>query len=209
MANENDSIPMKNSALAAIANKRVAQENGTKTIEPPIKRSQTTDPDTGAITYRQSWSNTTVNKSSTPASKTTPQNSRTAGKSQSISSVGSKVPAKSMSSKTVTPGSREITSAPVPKSAGRTDNEIKAPLMKESTPTRTPVKSGTQLREEFKQKVYEKQRKGGETREEFDTKNKIEQKRVNENAKKAKEPKGSGGVFMKDEKYNDASCRTC
>ena len=34
MANENDSIPMKNSALTAIAAKRVAQENGTKTIDP-------------------------------------------------------------------------------------------------------------------------------------------------------------------------------
>jgi len=45
-----ENIPMRNSALKAIADKRLAQENGVKTGD-PIKKTQTVDPDTGAVTY--------------------------------------------------------------------------------------------------------------------------------------------------------------
>lgn len=181
-------IPMKNSALKMLANKKAAQENGVKTIDPPIKRSQTTDPETGAITYRQSWSNTSTNKSTTK---------RTPSKSPSISQVGSKV--KSTSSKTVTPGSREITSAPIPKAAGRTDNKITAPPIK----VQTPVKAST--REDI---IYSKRKKENETREEFDKRDKEEDERLKINAAKAKEKKGSGGKIMTD-KNKGTSCRNC
>ena len=175
-----DDIPMKNSALTAIAAKRVAQENGTRTIDPPIKRSQTTDPDTGAVTYRQSWSNTSSSKS-------------TGSKSPSISSVGSKV----KSTKTVTPSSREVTSAPVPTAAKRTDD--KTPLAKIQV---------ANIKKDSKTILYEKQKKEGETREQYEARNKVEQQRVNENAAKAKEPRGSGGSILTN-KNKGATCKTC
>ena len=184
-----DLIPMKNSALKMLANKRIAQENGVKTIDPPIKRSQTTDPETGAITYRQSW------ESSSSAGRRTAPLVR---KTTSISPVGSKVP-KSTSSKTVTPVSREVTSVPIPKAAGRTDNEIKAPIIKIQAPVKKIDKETI---------LYEKQKKEGETREQFDTRNKIEQERVNKNSEKAKGPKGSGGSILTN-KNKGASCKTC
>ena len=185
-----DNIPMKNSALKMLADKRIAQENGVKTIDPPIKRSQTTDPETGAITYRQSWESS----SSTRGKKTTPS----VRKTTSISPVGSKV-SKSTSSKTVTPGSREVISAPIPKSAGRTDNEIKAPLIK----VQNPVKRST--REDI---IYLKRKKENETREEFNKRDKEEDERLKINAEKAKEQKGSGGKIMTD-KNKGTSCRNC
>ena len=172
-----DEIPMKNSALVAIAAKRVAQENGVKTIDPPIKRSQTTDPNTGAITYRQSWSN-----SGRSAGK---------GKSPSISSVGSKV------KKISTAGSREVTSVPIPTAAKKTEDST--PLAKIQVPI-NKIDSKTIL--------YEKQKKQGETREQYDTRNKIEQERVNKNSEKAKEPSGSGGSILTN-KNKGASCKTC
>lgn len=176
-----ENIPMKNSALKMLADKRAAQENGVKTIDPPIKRSQTTDPDTGAITYRQSWSD-----SSRSAGK---------GKSPSISSIGSKVQSKRVS----TAGSREVTSVPVPTPAGRTDNEIKAPLIKIQVPN---------VKKDSKTILYEKQKKEGETREQFEVRNKIEQERVNKNAAEAKEPRGSK-VSILTNKNKGASCKTC
>lgn len=181
-----ENIPMKNSALKMLANKRIAQENGVKTIDPPIKRSQTTDPETGAITYRQSWSDSSRSSG------------KIAGKSPSISSVGSKV-LKSTSSKTVTPKSREVTSVLIPKAAGRTDNEIKAPIIKIQAPVKKIDKETI---------LYEKQKKEGETREQFDTRNKIEQERVNKNSEKAKGPSGSGGSILTN-KNKGASCKTC
>jgi hypothetical protein len=176
-----NNIPMKNSALTAIAAKRVAQENGTKTIDPPIKRSQTTDPDTGAITYRQSWSNTSSSKS------------RSASKSPSISTVGSKV----KSTKTVTPASREVTSVPVPTPAKKTESST--PLAKIQT---------SNVKKDAKTILYEKQKKEGETREQYEARNKIEQQRVNKNSAEAKAPRGSGGSILTD-KNKGATCKTC
>jgi len=81
-----DLIPMKNSALKMLANKRIAQENGVKTIDPPIKRSQTTDPETGAITYRQSWESSSSTRRTSSGKKTAPS----VRKTTSISPVGSR-----------------------------------------------------------------------------------------------------------------------
>jgi len=176
-----DNIPMKNSALTAIAAKRVAQENGTKTIDPPIKRSQTTDPDTGAIIYRQSWSNTSSSKSIS------------ASKSPSISTVGSKV----KSTKTVTPASREVTSASVPTAAKKTESTT--PLAKIQVPN---------IKKDTKTILYDKQKKEGETREQFETRNKIEQERVNKNSAEAKEPRGSRSSILTN-KNKGATCKNC
>lgn len=198
MAKENDLIPMKNSALATIAAKRTSQENGVKTIDPPIKRSQTTDPETGAITYRQSWSNTAVNRSTTPVSKKTTPSVR---KTTSISPVGSKVqPSKSKSSKVSTAGSREVTTVPIPKAAGRTDNNITAPPIK----VEAPVKRST--REDI---IYSKRKKENETREEFDKRDKEEDERLNKNAlKNQRKGDGNEGKIMTG-KNQGTTCRNC
>lgn len=196
MANENDLIPMKNSALATIAAKRASQENGVKTIDPPIKRSQTTDPETGAITYRQSWESSSSTRGTSAGKKTAPS----VRKTTSISPVGSKVqPSKSTSSKVSTAGSREVTSVPIPKAAGRTDNEIKVQPIKVQTPVKKIDKETI---------LYEKQKKEGETREQYETRNKIEQQRVNENSAKAKDKSGSGGSILTN-KNKGATCKTC
>ena len=177
-----DDIPMRNSALKMLADKRAAQESGVKTIDPPIKRSQTTDPDTGAITYRQSWSD---------SSRSTEK--RTFSKSPSISPVGSNVQSKRVS----TAGSREVTSVPIPTPAGKTENTT--PLAKILTPN---------VKKDVKTILYEKQKKEGETREQYETRNKIEQQRVNENSAKAKDKSGSVGSILTN-KNKGATCKNC
>jgi len=190
-----DLIPMKNSALKMLANKRIAQENGVKTIDPPIKRSQTTDPETGAITYRQSWESSSSTRRTSSGKKTAPS----VRKTTSISPVGSKVP-KSTSSKTVTPESREVTTVPIPKAAGRTDNEIKAPPIK----IQNPVERST--REDI---IYSKRKKENETREEFDKRDKEEDERLNKNAlKNQRKGDGNEGKIMTG-KNQGSTCRTC
>ena len=180
-----DNIPMKNSALAAIASKRAAQEAGTKS-DPIIKRTQTTDPDTGAVTYRQSWNNKSVSKSNAPARKT--------NTSPSISSVGSKVKN--------TSGSREITSAPIPKPAGTKKAEITAPLMKKDDKF-TP----TTRKEVVIEKKIDDYNKNKTSDESFDQYRKRIQERANINSEKAKSSK-SGGSLLSD-KNKDTSCKTC
>lgn len=122
-------------------------------------------------------------------------------KTTSISPVGSKVqPSKSTSSKTVTPGSREVTTVPIPKAAGRTDNEIKAPPIK----VETPVKRST--REDI---IYSKRKKENETREEFDKRDKEEDERLNKNAlKNQRKGDGNEGKIMTG-KNQGTTCRTC
>ena len=211
MAKENDLIPMKNSALKMLADKRSAQENGVKTIEPTIKRTQSTDPETGAITYRQSWesSSSTRGKSSSAGRKTTPS----VRKTTSISPVGSKVsPSKSTSKSTTPPskvstsGSREVTSVPIPKPAGRTDNEIKAPPIKIQNPTASAVKDKLQLREEKNTAFYMRTKKEGETREQWNKRDAENSERAAENTRKSKEPRGSRLVFARDTKRKCSKC---
>lgn len=190
-----DSIPMKNSALAAIASKRAAQETGTKS-DPIIKRTQTTDPDTGAVTYRQSWDSTSASKS---ASKSTTAPVKRTNALPSISSVGSK----SKSSKIATSGSREITSAPIPKAAGAKKTEISAPLMKKEDKF-TPK---TQKERVIENKIddYNQNKTSGES---FDQYRKRTQERANINSEKAKSHENKG-VFQRDDKSNNKVCRTC
>jgi len=156
-----ENIPMKNSALAAIASKRLAQQAGTKS-DPIIKRTQTTDPDTGAVTYRQSWDN-----------KSSKSTSRRTNTSPSISSVGSKVKS--------TSGSREITSAVIPKTAGTKKAEISAPLMKKDDKF-TP----TTRKEVVIEKKIDDYNKNKTSDESFDQYRKRIQERANINSEKAK-----------------------
>lgn len=189
---ENDSIPMKNSALAAIANKRTAQEAGTKS-DPVIKTSQTTDPDTGAVTYRQSWDNTSVS-----ASKSTAAPVRRTNASPSISTVGSKA----KSSKVVTPGSREVTSVPIPTASGTKKPDITAPLMKKDdkfVPTTQKEKVA-----ENKVSDYNKNKSADES---FDQYRKRIQERANTNAEKAKSHEGGGSILT--DKSRGTTCTTC
>ena len=93
-------------------------------IDPPIKRTQTTDPETGATTYRQSWSSSSGSKSSSSGRKP----SSTVKKDSKKDSGNARE--KSTSSKSSTSGSREITSAPIPKPAGFKKSEITPVKMK-------------------------------------------------------------------------------
>lgn len=174
-----DNIPMKNSALAAIASKRAAQEAGTKS-DPIIKRTQTTDPDTGAVTYRQSWSD--KSKSGTTKRSTSP----------SISSVGSKVKSNA--------GSREFTSVPIPTAAGVKKAEITAPLMK-----KVDKPAPKSQKEKIAEKKIEDYNKNKESDETFDQYRKRIQERANENAEKAKSHEDKR-FFMKNKVK---ACRTC
>jgi hypothetical protein len=157
-------------------------------IDPPIKRTQSVDPDTGAITYRQSWSGSS--KSNAPPS------------SLHRLSRSSDAPAKSSSFKSATSGSREITSAPIPKAAGAKKEEIKAPLMKAEnkfTPT-------TQKEKVIENKIEDYKKNKSES-ESFDTYRKRIQERANENAAKAKSTSSKG--VMSSSKNKDTSCKTC
>jgi hypothetical protein len=159
-----ENIPMRNSALKAIADKRAAQENGTKTGDPIIK-TKTVDPDTGAVTYKHSWSDTSM--SSKPTTRSTTTTTAPRRSSPTISSVGSKktttAPKKIVTpvSKT-TSGSREFTSVAPLTPAGKTDT------MKPSAPLAKITEKATPLTKEKKaeiiyKKSYESSKKDGES----------------------------------------------
>ena len=185
-----ENIPMRNSALKVLANKRVAQENGVKSID-PIKKTQTVDPDTGAITYRHSWSGSS--ESSKPrTTNTTPRR-----QSPGISTVGSKI-----SSKKETSGSREFTSVPRPTAAGRTDDTKPSAAL--PTVRTTPTKE--ERYRAINTPSYNKYKKSGQTFEDWD---KSEKERVNKNALK-NQRKGDGDSGSIDTgKNKGTSCRTC
>ena len=167
-------------------------------IDPIIKRSQSVDPDTGATTYKQSWSGSSANRSSAPVGKSNAPISSLHRLSRSSDEVKS-APAKTSSSFS---GSREITSAPIPKAAEAKKAEIKAPLMKAESkfvPT-------TQKEKVIEKKVedYKKNKTDNET---FDVYRKRIQEKANINSAKAKST-SSGGSFLSD-KSRDTSCKTC
>jgi hypothetical protein len=168
----------------------LASTNDDENKKPVITRTEVKNPD-GTTTYRQSWNNETVRKQITSSNKP-----RKFINNPNLSNVRKK----EMSSKTVTPDSREITTVPIPKAAGRTDNEIKAPPIK----IEAPVKRST--REDI---IYSKRKKENETREEFNKRDKEEDERVNKNALK-NQRKGDGNEGSIDTgKNKGTSCRTC
>lgn len=151
-------------------------------IDPPVKRTQTTNPD-GSITYRQSWSGSSSGSKSNTSTKRVS-------------------PAKSSLFKTATSGSREITSAPIPKAAGTKKEEIKAPLMKAENKF-TP----TTQKEKVIEKKIEDYKKNKTESESFDTYRKRIQERANINAEKAKSTSSKG--VMSSSKNKDTSCKNC
>jgi hypothetical protein len=173
-----------------------------------MTRTQVTNPD-GSITYKQSWNDTTINKSNTPVKKVTkpivkPVKKVTKPIVKPVKKVTTNVPSKSISSKIVTPNSREITSLPPMQSKLEVKPEITAPLGIPNN-TFTPT---TQKEKVVKWKIddYNLNKRSGET---FDVYRKRIQDRANQNAEKAKSHEGSKGVFQKDDKSNDKVCRTC
>jgi len=168
----------------------LASTNDDENKKPVIKRTEVKNPD-GTTTYRQSWNNETVRKQITSSNKP-----RKFINNPNLSNVRKK----ETSSKTITPGSREITTAPIPKAVGRTDNEIKAPPIK----IQTPVKRST--REDI---IYSKRKKENETREEFDKRDKEEDERLNKNAlKNQRKGDGNEGKIMTG-KNQGTTCRNC
>ena len=162
-------------------------------IDPPISRTQTTNPD-GSTTYRQSWSGSNSGKSNAPAKKPITSLHRLSRSSDE--------PAKSSSFKASTSGSREITSAPIPKAAGTKKEEIKAPLMKADNKF-VP----TTQKEKVVEKKVEDYKKNKSDSESFDTYRKRIQDRANTNSEKAKST-SSGGSILTD-KSRGATCKTC
>ncbi len=197
---------MRNSALKAIADKRAAQENGTKTGDPIIK-TKTVDPDTGAVTYKHSWSDTSMSSKpttrSTSGTTTAPRRS-----SPTISSVGSKktttAPKKIVTpvSKT-TSGSREFTSVAPLTPAGKTDTmKPSAPLAK-ITEKVTPI-TKEQKKEIIYKKSYEETKKPGESFNEWYTK--LDERTKAQSAKN--QSKGSEGSIDTG-KNKGTTCRNC
>jgi len=191
-----ENIPMRNSALKAIADKRLAQENGVKTGD-PIKKTQTVDPDTGAVTYKHSWSGSM--ESSKPSKLIVRRSSPT------ISSVGSKAAKKES-------GSREFTSVPRMTPAGLTEDTktiakiqpVSKEEIKSSLKDYQKSKKEANIRDIY-DKSYNETKKSGQS---FDTWYNDLNERTKVNSKKAKD-KGSKGVFMKDDPSNDKLCRSC
>ena len=151
-------------------------------IDPPVKRTQTTNPD-GSVTYRQSWSGSSSGSKSNTSTKR-------------VSS------AKSSSYKTPTSGSREITSAPIPKVAGVKKEEIKAPLMKAENKF-TP----TTKKEQVISNKIDDYKKNKTSEESYDTYRKRIQDRANTNSAKAKSTSSRG--VMSSNKNKDTSCKNC
>lgn len=185
---------MRNSALKAIAEKRIAQENGVKTGD-PIKKTQTVDPDTGAITFRHSWSSSS--ESSKPRANTPRR------QSPGISPVGSKITSnKPVVKKTETSGSREFTSVARPTPAGLTEST--KPSAAIPTVRNTPTKQERYVA--VNTPSYKKYAKPGQTFEDWD---KSEKERMNKNAIK-NQKKGDGSEGSIDTgKNKGTSCRTC
>ena len=208
-----ENIPMRNSALKAIADKRAAQESGTKTGDPIIK-TKTVDPETGAVTYKHSWSDTDMSSKPTTRSTTRSTSGTTTTttaprrSSPTISSVGSKKTTTD-TKKTVTPvsrttsGSREFTSVAPLTPAGKTDS------MKPSAPLAKITEKVTPLTKEEKREIiyktsYDKTKKIGES---FDDWYKKLDEKTKENSYKNKDKSDEGSINTG--KNKGTTCRNC
>jgi hypothetical protein len=165
---------------------------------PVISRTQTTNPD-GSVTYKQSWDDTSVNKSNTPITKVT----KPIVKKTTNSVPPNVVVPKSTSSKIVTPNSREITSLPPMQIKQGIKPEITAPL---GIPNNNFVPT-TQKEKMIQWRIqdYNKNKINGES---FEVYRKRIQDKANLNSAKAKEPSGSGSYFVSN-KNRDTSCDGC
>lgn len=191
-----NNIPMKDSALNVIASKRAAQEAGTKSIDPKITKTTTTNPEMGTTTTRTSWSGSSSSnkqpaRSTTPVKRTVTTPSRTNTPSRAV---------------TPTSGSREITTFSAPKAAGVVTQKITAPLIDNS---KKFVASTTKEKRIEKQvSTYNKEKKAGESFEGYKTRRTFE---TQEAIKKgpAKKEKWSGVGGRDASKNKSGTCMSC
>lgn len=179
----------------------LASTSDPKEIEPNVKKTQTTDPDTGVTTYRHTWSNSYGKRTAAPTTKTTtPLVKRTAAP---VARTSSKPAARTSSSSGTTSGSREFTSLPKLTPAGRTDDtKPSAPLAK-ITEKATPL-TKEEKREIIYKKSYESSKKTGESFDEWY--NKLDERTKSQSAKNRS--KGSEGDINTG-KNKGSTCRNC
>ena len=192
-----NNIPMKDSALRVIESKRAAQEAGTRSIDPKITKTTTTDPEMGTTTTRTSWSGSS--SSVKPAARSTAPVKRT---------VTTPVKRTNAPSRTVTPtsGSREITTFNAPKAAGVVTQKITAPTIDNS---KKFVASTTKEKRIEKQvSTYNKEKKEGES---FDTYRTRRTSETQEAIKKgpAKKEKWKSVNGDNSSKSRSGACLTC
>jgi hypothetical protein len=168
----------------------LASTSEPKAIDPPVKKTESVDPDTGVTTYKHTWSNTYGKKSSAPTTKTTTplvKRESTPVKKQSSGSSS---------------GERSFTSVARPTPAGRTDDT--KPKAAIPTVRNTPTKQERYVA--INTPSYKKYAKPGQSFEDWD---KSEKERVNKNALK-NQKKGDGREGSIDTgKNKGATCRTC
>ena len=192
-----NNIPMKDSALRVIESKRAAQEAGTRSIDPKITKTTTTDPEMGTTTTRTSWSGSS--SSVKPAARSTAPVKRT---------VTTPVKRTNAPSRTVTPtsGSREITTFNAPKAAGVVTQKITAPLIdnsKKFVPTTTKEKRIAKQVETYnKYKKPDESFEGYRTRRTFET-----QEAIKKGPEKKEKWSGVGGRDAS--KNKSGTCMSC
>lgn len=192
-----NNIPMKDSALNVIASKRAAQEAGTKSIDPKITKTTTTNPEMGTTTTRTSWSGSS--SSAKPAARSTaPVKAATAPVKRTVTTP----------SRTVTPtsGSREITTFSAPKAAGVVTQKITAPTIDNS---KKFVASTTKEKRIEKQvSTYNKEKKAGESFDTYQTRRTSETQAAIKKGP-AKKEKWSGVGGDNSSKRKSGACLTC
>lgn len=178
------------------------------TPDPPkdggIKKTQSTNPETGVTTYKQSWGNSYGRKSSAAPTKAAPAKAAPVKREpvKAASSV-SAAPAKTSGS---TAGSREFSTFPSPKAAGAVTQKITAPTIdnsKKFVPSTTKEK-----RIEKQVSTYNKEKKEGES---FDTYRARRTSETQAAIKKGPEKKEKwAGVGGRDASKNKSgACTTC
>jgi hypothetical protein len=179
-----------------------------KEIEPTIKKTQSTDPDTGVTTYKHSWSNSYGKRTSAPTTKTTtPLVKRTTAPVARTSSkpvARTTAPAaRTSSSSGTTSGSREFTSLPKLTPAGRTDDtKPSAPLAKIKEKA-TPL-TKQEEKEIIYKKSYESSKKTGESFNDWYAKL-DERTKANSAKNRSKDSEGE----IRTDKQMAGGCRGC
>ena len=179
----------------------LATTSDPKEIEPTVKKTQSTDPDTGVTTYKHSWSNSYGKRTSAPTTKTTtPLVKRDTAPVRKPSSAPVKKPS---SSSGTTSGSREFTSLPKLTPAGRTDDtKPSAPLAKIKEKA-TPL-TKQEEKEIIYKKSYESSKKTGESFNDWYAKL-DERTKANSAKNRSKDSEGE----IRTDKQMAGGCRGC
>lgn len=194
----------------------LATTSDPKAIDPVVAKSQSTDPDTGVTTYKHTWSNTYGRKSAAPTTRTTtPLVKRATTPERKTSSAPVK---KQSSSSLKVPQERTFTSLPRLTPAGKTDDtkpsapmpqikEFSKEKLKEESRKATVFERTERAKKIYKDD-YEKQKKPGETFEQWHDKL---NERVNKQSAKNRRGdwlKGDGGTIDTG-KNKGTTCRNC